>query len=69
MTRRMIDPDMTRRDDGAYWAAALVVAIQAGDSERQSLARDHLHRLGCRVDVAAAPRSPNCATTAGRARR
>ena len=67
MTRRMIDPDITRPDDGAYWAAALVVAIQAGDAERQALARDHLRRLGYRVDVAAAPRGPNGAATTERA--
>jgi hypothetical protein len=54
MTRRIIDPDIARPDDGAYWAAALVVAIQAGDAGRQALARDHLRRLGYRVDVATA---------------
>ncbi len=52
MTRQMIDPDFTRHDDGAYWAAALVVAIQARDAERQALARNHVSRLGYRIDVA-----------------
>lgn len=67
MSRRMIDPDITRRDNGPYWAAALVVAIEAGDAERQSLARDHLRRLGYRVNVAAATRGPNRAAKVGRA--
>jgi hypothetical protein len=54
----MIDPDITRPDDGAYWAAALVVAIQAGDAERKELARDHLRRLGYCVDLEAAHYRP-----------
>jgi hypothetical protein len=52
MTRRDMDPDVTRRDDGPYWAAALVLAIRAGDKERAETAREHLCRLGYRVDVA-----------------
>lgn len=52
MTKRTFDPDVTRHDDGAYWAAALVLAIQAGDAERQRLAREQLRRLGYRLDLA-----------------
>jgi hypothetical protein len=51
MTRRHIDPDLTRRDEGPYWAAALVIAIRAGDRQRQKVARSHLRRLGYRLDV------------------
>lgn len=52
MTRRSMDPDVTRREDGAYWAAALVLAIRAGDTNRVVAARRHLRRLGYRLDVA-----------------
>lgn len=52
MTRRRIDPDVTRRDDGAYWAAAMVLAIRARDRRRIETARRHLRRLGYRLDVA-----------------
>jgi hypothetical protein len=52
MTRRTIDPDVTRRDDGAYWAAALVLALRAGDTARARSARKHLRRLGYRLDLA-----------------
>ena len=51
MTRRNLDPDLTRRDDGAYWAAALVLAIRAGDIARADTARQNLRRLGYRVDL------------------
>lgn len=51
MTRREMDPDVTRRDDGPYWAAALVLAIRAGSKARAEAARQHLRRLGYRVDV------------------
>ena len=64
MTRRTIDPDVTRHDDGAYWAAALMVAIQARDAERQALARDHLRRLGYRVDVVRGPKAAAVAVEA-----
>jgi len=33
------DPDVTRRDDGAYWAAALILAMQAGDAARVKIVR------------------------------
>ncbi len=52
MTRREMDPDVTRRDDGPYWAAALVLAIRAGDKPRAAAARQHLRRLGYRIDLA-----------------
>ena len=51
MARRTFDPDVTRRDEGAYWAAALVLAIRAGDRARADLARKHLRRLGYRLEV------------------
>ena len=43
--------DVTRRDDGPYWAAAMVLAIKAGDATRMDLARLNLRRLGYRLDV------------------
>ncbi|MBV8781095.1 MAG: hypothetical protein JO353_06830 [Phycisphaerae bacterium] len=52
MTRRTIDPDVTRRDDGAYWAAALVLAIKAGDTARKTTAQQHLQRLGYDLHIA-----------------
>ncbi len=51
MTRREIHPDLTRRDDAAYWAAAMVVAIRAGDSARVEMASENLRRLGYHLDV------------------
>ncbi len=51
MTRRKIDPDLTRHDDAAYWAAAMVVAVRADDAERIETARENLKRLGYHLDV------------------
>lgn len=51
MIRREIDPDLTRRDDAAYWAAAMVVAVRAGDADRVETARQNLQRLGYHLDV------------------
>jgi hypothetical protein len=51
MTRPTFDPDVTRRDDGPYWAAAMVLAIKAGDRVRIEAARQNLRRLGYRLDV------------------
>lgn len=42
--------DSVRRNDPVYWAAAAVVADQAGDAERARLARQQLQRLGYRVE-------------------
>ena len=53
MSRRNFDPDVTRRDDGPYWAAAMVLAIRAGDEPRTETARQHLHRLGYRLELTA----------------
>lgn len=50
MTRRSLDYDVTRRDDGPYWAAALVLALRAGDKDRAVTARRNLRRLGYRLD-------------------
>jgi hypothetical protein len=47
---RTFNPDATRQNDPGYWAAAAVVADQAGDDERASLARQQLQRLGYRVE-------------------
>jgi hypothetical protein len=44
--RKRIDPDLTRRDEAPYWAAALVLAIRAGDASRADKARSELERLG-----------------------
>lgn len=49
---RHFDPDVTRRDEAPYWAAALAVAIRAGDHERVELARANLKRLKCPIDLA-----------------
>jgi hypothetical protein len=40
------NPDLTRRDDAAYWSAAVIYAIRAGDKEREEKAKRELHRLG-----------------------
>jgi hypothetical protein len=53
MTRPTIDPDVTRRDDGPYWAAAMAIAVRDGDRERAALARRNLRRLGYHLDLAA----------------
>jgi hypothetical protein len=52
MTQPKMDPDVTRRDDGPYWAAALVLAIRAGDRTRADKARRRLRRLGYSLDIA-----------------
>jgi hypothetical protein len=57
MTLPILDPDFTRRDDGPYWAAALVAAIRAKDADRIALARQNLQRLGYRIDILDARRS------------
>ncbi len=56
MTRPSFDPDVTRRDEGPYWAAALAIALRDGNRERAALARRHLRRLGYRLDLAAGDR-------------
>ncbi len=50
MTRRF-DPDVTRHDDAAYWAAAMVAAIRAGDAARVETAERNLRRLGYELRV------------------
>jgi hypothetical protein len=52
MTHEKLDPDVTRKNDGAYWAAALVLAIRAGDRSRTIVARKELRRLGYRLESA-----------------
>jgi hypothetical protein len=54
--RVTFDPDVTRRDDDAYWAAAIMLAIRAGDKERAATARRNLLRLGRRVVITAPKR-------------
>ena len=41
-----IDSDETRKDDAAYWAAALVLAIQNANKANERTARRALARLG-----------------------
>jgi hypothetical protein len=47
-----LNPDVTRRDDGAYWAAAMVLALKADDRNRANEARRQLRRLGYRIELA-----------------
>jgi hypothetical protein len=54
--RKWIDPDLTRRDEAPYWAAALVLAIRAGDTSRADTARQKLQRLGVNVTYRARQR-------------
>lgn len=63
-----LDPDVTRRDDGAYWAAAAVLADQAGDHRRTDEARQQLDRLGYRIDVSDARRRQTFETRKGAGR-
>lgn len=53
-----INPDLTRRDDAPYWAAALVLAIRAGDGRRADLARRQLRRLGYPLALVRVRRRP-----------
>lgn len=46
MSKQKIDPDQLRRDDPAYWAAALVLAIKSGNRGNELSARANLKRLG-----------------------
>jgi len=48
MTRanETFNPDLTRRDDAAYWSAAVIHAIQANDLAREEKAKLELRRLG-----------------------
>ena len=58
MTQTKIDPDVTRRDEGPYWAAALVLAIRAGDRKRIQKASRQLRRLGYPLDIAPSLKKP-----------
>jgi hypothetical protein len=53
--REVLDPDLTRRDEAPYWAAALVLAIRSGDADRAGRAQRELRRLGLPLTTAAAP--------------
>ena len=44
--KREFDPDVGRRDDSSYWAAALVLAIKNGNQKNERSARANLKRLG-----------------------
>jgi hypothetical protein len=46
MSKAKIDPDVTRKNDPAYWAAALVLAIQNANTQNEQSARRQLKRLG-----------------------
>jgi hypothetical protein len=52
MARLTFDPDKTRNNDGPYWAAALVIALQSADRARAETARRRLRRLGVTVRFA-----------------
>ena len=41
-----LDPDVGRRDDSGYWAAALVLAMKNGNRANERSARANLKRLG-----------------------
>ncbi len=45
------DPDVTRRDEAPYWAAALVHAIRSGNTDRKNTALENLRRLGMPLTV------------------
>ncbi|TWT88005.1 hypothetical protein [Neorhodopirellula pilleata] len=50
--------DVTRKNDPAYWAAALVLAIKHGKSTDEKTARRNLVRLGydlTRIDTSTTP--------------
>lgn len=47
----VFDPDVTRDFDAAYWGAALVLALRAGNRRRAELARRKLLRLGFRFRI------------------
>ena len=49
-----IDCDSMRRDDPAYWACALAMAMRDGDRTREATTRESLRRLG--YDVVRFPR-------------
>lgn len=51
MAQMSLNPDLTCREDGPYWAASLVLALRAGDKGRAATARRHLRRLGFRIDI------------------
>jgi hypothetical protein len=58
MARPNLNPDVTRRADAPYWAAATVLALQDGDEARAEIARRHLRRLGYTVGMATCERRP-----------
>ncbi len=51
MSNKKSDPNKSRKDDPAYWAAALVLAIKSGNRVNEKSARRNLRRL--RFDVVA----------------
>ena len=52
MSTKKIDPDAIRKNDPAYWAAALVLAIQSKNQASAEAARQNLERLGYRLTTA-----------------
>lgn len=52
MSKPKIDPDVIGREDPAYWAAALVLAIQNRNLTSEETARLNLARLGFRLCLA-----------------
>jgi hypothetical protein len=47
-----IDPDLAHRNDAAYWAAALVLAIENRNAMNEKTARENLSRLGYSLERA-----------------
>ena len=57
MSNQNPDPDRCRKDDPAYWAAALVLAIKNGNSVGEKSARRNLRRL--RFDLVRVEKRPS----------
>lgn len=57
-TMPRIDPDRICKDDPAYWACALVLAIRNANQRKERVARRELRRLGFDVVRASECKEP-----------